>query len=134
MMMNNTVNQSERQERKSDTQCGVPKEIHFLLKGFMYILMSKIDTEFVIAPSQTLVFIHNKISECNFSSLFLTVDDEFDFFFRVSSGVSSSIHSAEVHPVVPPHHLTDHQVGLYTNTYTQIPPFKQLSSHLCRKS
>lgn len=39
------------------------------------------------------------------------VNNEFDFFVRVSSCVSSSIHRAEVHSIVPPHHLCDHQVG-----------------------
>lgn len=40
------------------------------------------------------------------------VNNEFDFFVRVSRSVSSSINSAEIHSIVPPHHLTDHQVCL----------------------
>lgn len=40
------------------------------------------------------------------------VDDEFDFFVRVSRRVSRSINSTKVNSVVPPHHLIDHQVCL----------------------
>lgn len=40
------------------------------------------------------------------------VNNKFHFFVRVSRGVSRSINSTKVDPVVPPHHLIDHQVCL----------------------
>ena len=53
-----------------------------------------------------------QLGECLVPSLrvFLTINDEFDFFVGVSGGVSGSIDGAEVNAVVPPHHLSDHQV------------------------
>lgn len=65
-------------------------------------------------------------SECmcehGFFILCLTINDEFDFFVRVSRGVSGSVDRAEVDPVVPPHHLSDHQVGLCKQTHTHTLP------------
>lgn len=51
------------------------------------------------------------------------VNNEFDFFVRVSRGVSSSINRAVVHPVVPPHHLIDHQVCLILDGDPALPVF-----------
>lgn len=42
----------------------------------------------------------------------LTVHDELDFPVRVPRCVPSSVNGAEIDPVIPPHHLRDHQVGL----------------------
>lgn len=75
-----------------------------------------------------------QMGECLVPSLrvFLTINDEFDFFVRVSWGVSCSIDGAEVHPVVPPHHLTDHQVCFcaHKTTYPQIKKSRKLSSQM----
>lgn len=38
------------------------------------------------------------------------VNNEFDFFVVVSSCVSSSLNIAEINSIIPPHHLSDHQV------------------------
>lgn len=43
------------------------------------------------------------------------VHDEFDFTIRVSCCVTSSIDVAEIHAVIPPHHLSDDEVSLVLN-------------------
>lgn len=47
--------------------------------------------------------------ECR--NLKLTVHDEFDFAIRVPCRVPGGIDVAEIHAVIPPHHLSDDQVG-----------------------
>lgn len=56
----------------------------------------------------------------NSSFTVLTVDHQLDFSGRVPSGVSSSVDTAEVDPVVPPHDLVDLQVSFCMNTQTDI--------------
>lgn len=43
------------------------------------------------------------------------VYDEFDFAIRVTRRVAGSVDAAEVHAVIPPHHLSDDQVSLVLN-------------------
>ncbi len=47
-----------------------------------------------------------------FSVLILTIHNESDFFIRVSHNITGCIDGAEIHAVVPPHHLIDNQVSI----------------------
>lgn len=44
-----------------------------------------------------------------------TVHDEFDFLIWVPCRVTRSIDGAEIHTVIPPHYLSDGQVGPWTD-------------------
>lgn len=46
----------------------------------------------------------------------LTVHDKFDFGVRVARRVTGGVDGAEVHAVVPPHHLVDDEVSLCSQT------------------
>lgn len=55
------------------------------------------------------------------------VDDELDFFVRVTSGIARSINSTVVNPIVPPHHLIYHQVCLILYCDLSLPIFRSQS-------